>query len=43
MWQIIFIQVAENHLRHIINEYDGIIPTILEIPSKEQAYDAKKV
>ncbi|KAM3133043.1 hypothetical protein pb186bvf_014899 [Paramecium bursaria] len=34
--------VAENYLRHIINEYDGIVPTILEIPSKEHAYEAKK-
>lgn len=35
--------VAENYLRHIINSYDAILPTILEIPSKEYPYEAKKV
>nr|CAH39843.1 V-ATPase subunit F2 [Paramecium tetraurelia] len=34
--------VAENYLRHIINQYDAILPTILEIPSKEYPYEAKK-
>ncbi|CAD8048867.1 unnamed protein product [Paramecium primaurelia] len=34
--------VAENYLRHIINQYDSILPTILEIPSKEYPYEAKK-
>ena len=36
-------QIAETHLRPFINEYDGIIPTILEIPSKDLPYDPKKV
>ena len=40
---IYYKKIAENCLRHIINEYDGIIPTILEIPAKEYAYEAKKV
>ena len=43
MYKNIVIKVAENYLRHIINEYDGIVPCILEIPSKEFAYEAKKV
>ena len=36
-------KIAEKELRHIINEYDGIIPTVLEIPSKEFPYEPKKV
>ena len=35
-------QIAENYLRPVINTYDGIIPTILEIPSKDTPYDLKK-
>jgi V-type H+-transporting ATPase subunit F len=35
-------QIAEQYLRPAINMYDGIIPTILEIPSKEHPYDPKK-
>eukprot|EP01017_Pseudomicrothorax_dubius_P022624 TRINITY_DN24469_c0_g1_i1.p2 TRINITY_DN24469_c0_g1~~TRINITY_DN24469_c0_g1_i1.p2 ORF type:complete len:130 (+),score=36.88 TRINITY_DN24469_c0_g1_i1:186-575(+) len=34
--------IAEKELRPFINEYDGIIPTILEIPSKDVPYDPKK-
>jgi V-type H+-transporting ATPase subunit F len=33
---------VEKELRHIINEYDEILPTILEIPSKDVPYDPKK-
>jgi len=35
-------QIAEKYLRHIISEHEDIIPTILEIPSKETPYEAKK-
>jgi V-type H+-transporting ATPase subunit F len=35
-------KIAENHLRPLINTYTGIIPTILEIPSKDYPYDLKK-
>ena len=35
-------QIAEQYLRPIINNYEGIIPTILEIPSKEHPYEPKK-
>jgi V-type H+-transporting ATPase subunit F len=34
--------IAEAYLRPLINTYEGIIPTILEIPSKEHPYDPKK-
>lgn len=34
--------IAENFLRPLINTYTGIIPTILEIPSKDHPYDLKK-
>lgn len=35
-------QIAEEFLRPLINNYEGIIPTILEIPSKEHPYEPKK-
>ena len=35
-------KIAENFLRPLINNYDGIIPTILEIPSKDSPYELKK-
>jgi vacuolar-type H+-ATPase subunit F/Vma7 len=34
--------VAEKYLRHLIQAHESIIPTILEIPSKETSYDPKK-
>ena len=35
-------KIAENYLRPLINNYTGIIPTILEIPSKDSPYELKK-
>jgi V-type H+-transporting ATPase subunit F len=35
-------KIAEQYLRPLINTYQGIIPTILEIPSKDHPYDPKK-
>ena len=35
-------KIAENNLRPLINNYNGIIPTILEIPSKDCPYELKK-
>jgi V-type H+-transporting ATPase subunit F len=35
-------KIAENSLRPLINNYTGIIPTILEIPSKDCPYELKK-
>jgi V-type H+-transporting ATPase subunit F len=32
-------QSVANDIRHLIREYTKMIPTILEIPSKDQAYD----
>ncbi len=29
-------------IRNLINEHDAVIPTILEIPSKDFAYDPEK-
>ncbi|EGR33209.1 hypothetical protein IMG5_059220 [Ichthyophthirius multifiliis] len=34
--------IAEKYLRHIISNYEEIIPTILEIPSKDKVYEPKK-
>mmetsp|Transcript_1068 Transcript_1068/g.957 ORF Transcript_1068/g.957 Transcript_1068/m.957 type:complete len:128 (-) Transcript_1068:135-518(-) len=33
--------IANQHLRHLINDYDQIVPTILEIPSKDHPYEPK--
>lgn len=35
-------QNVANEIRHLLNTYDKITPTILEIPSKEHPYDARK-
>lgn len=35
-------KIAEAHLRPLINTFDGIFPTILEIPSKDAPYDLRK-
>ena len=35
-------KIAENNLRPLINTYDRLFPTILEIPSKDVPYDLKK-
>ena len=34
-------QVADD-IRHLLTAYDKTIPTILEIPSKDQPYDPSK-
>eukprot|EP00026_Physarum_polycephalum_P023001 Phypoly_transcript_27615.p1 GENE.Phypoly_transcript_27615~~Phypoly_transcript_27615.p1 ORF type:complete len:144 (+),score=27.11 Phypoly_transcript_27615:55-432(+) len=34
-------KIAED-IRHLINDYDKVIPTILEIPSKDHPYDPSK-
>jgi V-type H+-transporting ATPase subunit F len=35
------IQVADN-IRYLLDQYDQIVPAILEIPSKETPYDPNK-
>lgn len=35
-------QTIANDIRHLLNDYNKMIPTILEIPSKDQPYDATK-
>jgi len=35
-------KVAEDHLRHLLANYDKVLPSILEIPSKDEKYDASK-
>jgi V-type H+-transporting ATPase subunit F len=32
-------QHVANDIRHLIRDYNKVIPTILEIPSKDQPYD----
>lgn len=36
-----FFQVA-NEIRHLLNDYDKTIPTVLEIPSKDHPYDLEQ-
>jgi hypothetical protein len=36
-------QSVANDIRHLIREYTKMIPTLLEIPSKDQAYDPDQV
>lgn len=35
-------KIAEGYLRPLINTFEDIFPTILEIPSKDAPYDLKK-
>jgi len=35
-------QHVANDIRHLLDEYDRLLPTILEIPSKGAAYDMAK-
>jgi len=35
------VQIAEM-IRHLMQDYQGLIPTVLEIPSKEHPYDPSK-
>eukprot|EP01115_Flamella_aegyptia_P004370 TRINITY_DN1892_c0_g1_i1.p1 TRINITY_DN1892_c0_g1~~TRINITY_DN1892_c0_g1_i1.p1 ORF type:complete len:127 (-),score=31.10 TRINITY_DN1892_c0_g1_i1:35-415(-) len=39
---ILITQTVAEEIRYILNEYDKLIPTILEIPSKETPYDPEK-
>ena len=39
--EFIFLQIA-NDIRHVIRDYTKAIPTILEIPSKDQPYDPEQ-
>ncbi|AYU76965.1 vacuolar ATP synthase subunit, putative [Leishmania donovani] len=39
---IIICQHIANDIRHLVEEYNTVIPCILEIPSKGQKYDAEK-
>ena len=34
-------QVAED-IRHLLDEYDRVIPTLLEIPSRDKSFDVSK-
>lgn len=36
---ILITQTVAGEIRHILNTYDKTIPVVLEIPSKEKAYD----
>ena len=36
-----YIQIA-NEIRHVLRDYTKTIPTILEIPSKDQPYDPEQ-
>jgi hypothetical protein len=35
-------QHCANLLRHLLKDYDKTIPTVLEIPSKNEPYDAEQ-
>jgi len=39
---ILISQHVAELIRNLIAEYDGVIPTIMEIPSKDVAYDPEK-
>eukprot|EP01104_Vermistella_antarctica_P004949 TRINITY_DN15350_c0_g1_i1.p1 TRINITY_DN15350_c0_g1~~TRINITY_DN15350_c0_g1_i1.p1 ORF type:complete len:126 (+),score=18.79 TRINITY_DN15350_c0_g1_i1:188-565(+) len=39
---ILISQFAANEIRFLLDEYDAVVPTILEIPSKEHPYDPKQ-
>jgi len=39
---IMITQKVADDIRYLINDYDKIIPTILEIPSKDHPYDPSK-
>mmetsp|Transcript_20753 Transcript_20753/g.63121 ORF Transcript_20753/g.63121 Transcript_20753/m.63121 type:complete len:115 (-) Transcript_20753:158-502(-) len=35
-------QFIANDIRHLLNDYEKTIPTLLEIPSKDQPYDPEQ-
>eukprot|EP01117_Protostelium_nocturnum_P005191 TRINITY_DN1888_c0_g1_i3.p1 TRINITY_DN1888_c0_g1~~TRINITY_DN1888_c0_g1_i3.p1 ORF type:complete len:125 (+),score=41.59 TRINITY_DN1888_c0_g1_i3:101-475(+) len=39
---ILITQHIAEEIRHLIRDYDKLIPTILEIPSKDHPYDKEK-
>jgi V-type H+-transporting ATPase subunit F len=39
---LIIAQTIANDIRKLIDEYDKVIPAIIEIPSKDSPYDPKK-
>ncbi len=39
---LLIAQHIANDIRHLLDDYDGILPTILEIPSKSSPYDMSK-
>ncbi|KAK8818086.1 V-type proton ATPase subunit F [Blastocystis sp. ATCC 50177/Nand II] len=39
---IIINQCIADMIRHILNNYDSAIPTVIEIPSKDKPYDASR-
>eukprot|EP01035_Chromulina_nebulosa_P027606 gene27606-36330_t len=39
---ILINQHIANEIRHVLSEYNKTIPTVLEIPSKDQPYDPEK-
>eukprot|EP01116_Phalansterium_solitarium_P008029 TRINITY_DN21208_c0_g1_i1.p1 TRINITY_DN21208_c0_g1~~TRINITY_DN21208_c0_g1_i1.p1 ORF type:complete len:128 (-),score=11.40 TRINITY_DN21208_c0_g1_i1:163-546(-) len=39
---LLITQAVADQIRHIVRDYDKLIPTILEIPSKDSPYDPEK-
>eukprot|EP01121_Diplochlamys_sp_Union-15-3_P021861 TRINITY_DN908_c0_g1_i1.p1 TRINITY_DN908_c0_g1~~TRINITY_DN908_c0_g1_i1.p1 ORF type:complete len:131 (+),score=25.76 TRINITY_DN908_c0_g1_i1:84-476(+) len=39
---ILISQVVANDIRHLLDEYDQLVPTVLEIPSRGVPYDPDK-
>eukprot|EP01111_Echinosteliopsis_oligospora_P018989 TRINITY_DN897_c0_g1_i1.p1 TRINITY_DN897_c0_g1~~TRINITY_DN897_c0_g1_i1.p1 ORF type:complete len:122 (-),score=31.99 TRINITY_DN897_c0_g1_i1:31-396(-) len=39
---VLISQKIADDIRHLLNDYDKVIPTILEIPSKDHPYDPSK-
>lgn len=37
-----FLPQIANDIRHLIRDYNKMIPTLLEIPSKDHAYDPEQ-
>jgi len=35
-------QHVANNVRHLLNDYDKLVPTVLEIPSKDHPYDPEQ-
>jgi V-type H+-transporting ATPase subunit F len=39
---ILITQAAANEIRYLLDEYERVVPTVLEIPSKDNPYDSSK-